>query len=135
MVVLWWPSEELPNKTDADYSTKIKNILEDNKGIRLNKFMAFTGKPKNHHSSLGKVLHKLFKQDRSIFYKTYPRKTVMNNKFIDKVVSKVESNRNSDEYIILIYLSHIRLFIFSATTKYSLSFYIVDSKQQGGEDW
>ena len=54
--------------------------------------MSFTGKPKNHYSSLGKVLHKLFKQDRSIFYKTSLGETVINNKFIDKVVSKVESN-------------------------------------------
>ena len=54
--------------------------------------MSFTGKPKNHYSSLGKVLHKLFKQDRSIFYKTSLGETVINNKFIDKVVSKFESN-------------------------------------------
>lgn len=46
------------------------------------------------YSLLGKVLHEWYKQDRSIFFKN-PGKTLINNKFIDKVVSKVKSNRNS----------------------------------------
>jgi len=56
--------------------------------------LAFTGNPKNQRTSVGKVLHELFKQDRSIFFKA-PGQTVITNKFINKVISKVESNRNS----------------------------------------
>jgi len=87
---------ELPNKTDPEYSAKIKSILEDNKGVSLNKLMDFRGKPENQHTSLSKVLHELFKQNRSSFRRDGPNRVIITSKFIDKIVSMVENNRNSD---------------------------------------
>jgi len=86
---------ELPNKTDPEYSAKIKSILEENKRVSLNKIMDFQGKPENQHTSLGKVLHELYKQKPSLFNKK-PNTTIITSKFIDKIVSMVENNRNSD---------------------------------------
>nr|YP_010743691.1 hypothetical protein QAZ32_mgp02 [Diaporthe sojae]WET30437.1 hypothetical protein [Diaporthe sojae] len=86
---------ELPNKTDPEYSVKIKSILEENKRVSLNKVMDFRGKPENQHTPLAKVLHELYKKKPSLFNKN-PNTTIITSKFIDKIVSMVENNRNSD---------------------------------------
>ena len=87
---------ELPNKTDPEYSAKIKSILEENKRVSLNKIMDFRGKPENQHTPLSKVLHELYKQKPTLFNKKNPNSTIITSKFIDKIVSMVENNRNSD---------------------------------------